>query len=196
MFSNIAIAIIISMLMYIPITEIYVQIINYILTKTTKSKLIPKLDFLDGIPEENATFVVIPTIVDSAKKVNELMKKLEVYYIANKSENIYFALLGDAKKSQNEKEFYDEEVEIAGLEAVKKLNEKYKTDGFPIFHFLYRNRVWNASEKCYLGWERKRGLLNQFNNYLMNRMNSAKIEYKTVGNDVCLVPYSFIFYFG
>lgn len=169
MFSTIAVTIVLSILIYLPITEVYVQIINYILTKFTKAKLIPKLDFLDGIPKEDATFVVIPTIVDNAKKVNELMKKLEVYYIANKSKNIYFALLGDAKKSQNEKEFYDEEVEIAGLDAVKRLNEKYKTEGFPIFHFLYRNRVWNVSEKCYLGWERKRGLLNQFNAFLINK---------------------------
>ena len=165
---------------------------NYILTKFTKAKLVPKLDLLDGIPEEYATFVVIPTIIDSSKKVNELMEKLEIYYIANKSKNIYFALLGDAKASQNEKEFYDEEVEKAGYEAVKKLNEKYKTEGFPIFHFLYRNRVWNSGEKCYLGWERKRGLLNQFNNYLMNRMNSAQIECKTVGNDAHVVPKSSI----
>lgn len=169
MFSTIAVTIVLSILIYLPITEVYVQVINYILTKFTKAKLIPKLDFLDGIPKEDATFVVIPTIVDSQKKVNDLMKKLEVYYTANKSKNIYFALLGDAKKSQNEKEFYDEEVEIAGLDAVKKLNEKYKTEGFPIFHFLYRNRVWNVSEKCYLGWERKRGLLNQFNAFLINK---------------------------
>lgn len=171
-FDSIWVAIILSILIYLPITEIYVQIINYILTKFTKAKLIPKLDFLNGVPKEEATFVVIPTIVDSAKKVNELMQKLEVYYIANKSENLYFALLGDAKKSQNEKELYDEEVEIAGLEAVKKLNEKYKSQGFPIFHFLYRNRFWNPKEKCYLGWERKRGLLTQFNSFLMHAMDS------------------------
>lgn len=155
---------------------------NYILTKFTKAKLVPKLDLLDGIPEEYATFVVIPTIIDSSKKVNELIEKLEIYYIANKSKNIYFALLGDAKASQNEKEFYDEEVENAGYEAVKKLNEKYKTEGFPIFHFLYRNRVWNSGEKCYLGWERKRGLLNQFNNYLINIWNDN--TQKQINTDV------------
>ena len=191
-FNVMAISIIIPILLYLPLTEIYVQIINYILTKFTKAKTIPKLDLLDGIPEEYATFVVIPTIVDNAKKVNELMEKLEVYYIANKSKNIYFALLGDAKASKNEKELYDEEVSNAGLEAVKRLNEKYKTEGFPIFHFLYRNRFWNSSEKCYLGWERKRGLLNQFNNYLMNCMNLGKTKCKTVGNDALVVPKSSI----
>lgn len=178
-----SISIIIPILLYVPLTEIYVQIVNYILTKFTKAKTIPKLDLLDGIPRELATFVVIPTIVDNAKKVNELMEKLEVYYIANKSKNIYFALLGDAKASQNEKELYDEEVENAGVEAVRRLNEKYKTEGFPIFHFLYRNRVWNSSEKCYLGWERKRGLLNQFNSFLLQKMTA-------VGNDGGVVPSS------
>ncbi len=186
-FNSIAISIIIPILVYFPLTEIYIQIINYILTKFTKAKIIPKLDLLDGIPDELATFVVIPTIIDNAKKVNELMGKLEVYYIANKSKNIYFALLGDAKASQNQKELYDEEVETAGLEAVKKLNDKYKTDGFPIFHFLYRNRVWNSSEKCYLGWERKRGLLNQFNNYLINNMN-ANSEKMKVCNEINGIP--------
>lgn len=183
MFNTVWVAIILSILIYLPITEIYVQIINYILTKFTKAKLIPKLDFLNGVPKEEATFVVIPTIVDSAKKVNELMQKLEVYYIANKSENLYFALLGDAKKSQNEKEFYDEEVEKAGLEAVKRLNEKYKNETFPIFHFLYRNRLWNPKEKCYLGWERKRGLLTQFNSVLLQKM-------EIVGNETSVVPKS------
>lgn len=174
--SNIAIAITLTILMYIPFTEIYIQVLNYILTKFTKTKLIPKLDLLNGIPKEYATFVVIPTILGSTKKVNELMEKLEVYYIANKSKNLYFALLGDVTASKNEKEFSDEEIKNAGIEAVKRLNDKYKTEGFPIFHFLYRKRVWNSKEKCYLGWERKRGLLNQFNNYLINNINEFYIN--------------------
>lgn len=181
-FTNVIVSIIFSILIFIPITEIYIQIANYILTKFTKSKLMPKLDFYEGIPEEFATFVVIPTIVDSAKKVNELIKKLEVYFVANKSENIYFALLGDAKASKNEKEFYDKEVEKAGIEAVKKLNEKYPNDKFPIFHFIYRNRIWNPSEKCYLGWERKRGLLNQFNDFLINAVANDCTQKKQFDN--------------
>ena len=33
------------------------------------------------------------TIIKSNDKVKELFEKLEVYYLANKSENIYFTLL-------------------------------------------------------------------------------------------------------
>lgn len=95
------------------------------------------------------------------------MHKLEVYYLANKSENLYFALLGDCTSSKNEKESFDEQVISAGTEESKKLNEKYGNK----FFFLYRNRTWNNGEKCFLGWERKRGLLCQFNEFLINGEN-------------------------
>lgn len=95
------------------------------------------------------------------------MRKLEVYYLANKSENLYFALLGDCTSSKNVKEIFDEELIRAGIEESNKLNEKYGKK----FFFFYRNRTWSSSEKCYLGWERKRGLLCQFNEFLVTGEN-------------------------
>ena len=169
---NIWISILSGILSIIPLSEIYIQIENYILGKTVKPKLIPKINLYSGVPEEYATFVVIPTIVNSKEKVRSLIKKLEVYYLANKSENIYFAILGDCTSGKNELEPFDEEVELAGYEEIKKLNNKYKDNKFPKFHFLYRKRKWNSSEGMYLGWERKRGLLCQFNNYLLNKDNA------------------------
>ncbi len=53
------------------------------------------------------------------------MHKLEVYYIANKSDNIYFALLGDCSTSSNEEEGFDEEVINTGKKMVDILNKKY-----------------------------------------------------------------------
>lgn len=161
-------AILIALLAYIPISEIVMQLINYLLVKIVKTKIIPKLDFNGEIPEEYSTIVVIPTIINTKKKVEELMQKLEVYYLANKSENLYFALLGDCTSSKNEKENFDEEVIETGTKKAEELNKKYGDK----FFFFYRNRTWNASEKCYLGWERKRGLLTQFNEFLVTGKNS------------------------
>lgn len=167
---SILLATIMGVLLYIPIQTIIVQITQYLLGKFIKPKQIPKLDLETGIPEENATFVVIPTILNSREKVQKLMKNLETYYMANKSENLYFALLGDCTAGQNEKESFDQEVIKAGIEETNKLNQKYAQNStFPKFHFLYRKRTWNAKEECYLGWERKRGLLNQFNEYILGK---------------------------
>lgn len=108
--TNIIIGIITMILLFIPITEIVVQILHYILNKCVEPKVIPKLNFFNGIPDTESTFVVIPTIIKSSSKVKELISKLEIYYLANKSENIYFALLGDCSSSKSEKEEFDDEL--------------------------------------------------------------------------------------
>ena len=157
----------------VPIKSIIIKVIQYVSGKVVKPKLIPKLDFYNGIPEEYSTMVVIPTIVKSKEKVEEIMKKLEVYYMANKSENIYFALLGDCSSEKQEHTDFDDIVSSAGIEQCKKLNEKYHDEKFPKFNFIYRKRTWSDSENCYLGWERKRGLLNQFNEYLLGNSKNV-----------------------
>ena len=180
-------SIVISILSVVPISEIYIQLINYVLIKKVKPKLIPKMDFSKGIPKDYTSIVVIPTIINSSKKVKEFMYKLEVYYLANKSENLYFALLGDCTTSQNEKESFDKEIETTGQEEVDRLNEKYAKNKQPKFFFLYRNRTWNAGEKAYLGWERKRGLLNELNEFLVNGTN--KFRYNTLAGEDLNIKY-------
>ena len=160
------------LILYIPISEIYLRIINYVLGKLKKPTLIPKINYEQGIPDNAKTFVVIPTILKSKEKVKEMMRKLEVYYLANKSDNLYFALLGDCSEEKEENKEFDEEVIITGLELANKLSEKHKSDNFSRFHFLYRKRTWNESENSFIGWERKRGLLSTFNYYIKRKIDN------------------------
>ena len=178
---NYLLGILFTILLAIPINQALVQIIQYIAGKIVKPKLIPKLEMQGGVPKEDATFIVIPTIVNSKEKVKELIQKLEVYYLANESPNLYFALLGDCTSSQNEKEEVDGDVIQTGIEEIQKLNQKYKEEEFPKFHFIYRKRVWNPGEKQYLGWERKRGLLNQFNEYILGKIEDP-FRYNSIKN--------------
>ena len=157
---------ILSVLGALPIHEIINQFTQYIFSKIVKPKLLPKIDMRNAISKEQATMVVIPTIVDSKEKVEEMFKKLEVYFLANKSDNLYFTLLGDCKPSKIERRTQDKEIAVTGIKVVNELNKKYNKE---IFNFLYRKRKWNEGENEYLGWERKRGLLMQFNSFLINR---------------------------
>ena len=175
--SNLVKFVITTILLIIPISEFVSQTIQYVLEKIVKPKLIPKMDFYDGIDAENATFVVIPTIIKTKGKVQELFRKMEVFYLANKSDNLYFAVLGDCSESDNKDEEFDKEVIDEGLKQAERLNEKYNKQGFQIFHFIYRERQYNDSEEKYLGWERKRGLLTQFNEYILkHEKNNFKIN--------------------
>ncbi len=199
--------ILVFILLIFPVSEIYVKTITYICSKVIKSKKIAKMNLDNKITEENSTFVVIPTILKNTEKIDELIRKIEVYYLANESDNIYFAILGDCCSSKKEKEEFDKEIVQYGEEKIKELNEKYNKN---IFHFLYRKRRWNNSEREFLGWERKRGLLNQFNEYLafgnnsdfiINTLENSKFDKKikyiiTLDSDTNLVLNSAFFMIG
>ena len=172
--------IVIFLLLLLPISEIVIQIIQYILSKTIKPKLIPKLNMYNGVNKENSTMVVIPTILKDRKKVVELMRKLEVFYLANKSENLYFCLLGDCTESDKKVEEFDQEIIDEGIKQIEILNKKYPQEltsqTYPKFNFLYRKRKWNDKQESYLGWERKRGALTEFVELLLGNMSKEEIE--------------------
>ena len=165
-------------LFFIPISEIVIKATQYVLNKMVKPKLIPKMDYYRGIPKEKATMVVIPTIIKDKEKTEQILRKLEVYFLANKSKNLYFCLLGDCKESLREKEEYDNEIINKGVEQINLLNEKYPSDDIPIFSFIYRKRIWNEKEGSYLGWERKRGALTDFSEFLLGNMEEQEANKK------------------
>lgn len=158
-------------ILFIPVLQIVVQLTNQFLNKHVPSNPLPKLNYAKGLPKESATMVVIPTIIADTKKIKEMFDTLETYYVVNKTEHLYFSLLGDV--SASDKKVIDNDSVIAeyGKKYAESLNKKYKKD---IFFFLYRNRVWNESEECYLGYERKRGALLQFNRYLLNKLTKEE----------------------
>lgn len=73
---NILVSIVSGLLIFIPLTEIVTKIIQNILVKTVKPKLIPKMDLSKGIPKEDTTMVVIPTIIDSRKKGKRIGREI------------------------------------------------------------------------------------------------------------------------
>ena len=81
-----------------------------------KTTIIPKLDYSKGIPEESKTMVVIPTIVANTTKIKEMFDTLESFYLVNKTDNLYFTLLGDVKAGQEQVMDFDEEVSNNGQE--------------------------------------------------------------------------------
>ena len=165
--------------LFISVSEIVIRCMNYLMSKFKSPTLIPKLNFEDGIPPQSTTFVVIPTILKTKEKVLEMIKKLEVYYLANPHENLYFALLGDVSEEQNKIMKFDNEIIRTGINEIRKLNEKYKTNNFNRFHFLYRKRTWSDTENKFIGWERKRGILVEFNRYIKN-LESNKFWANTI----------------
>ena len=155
-------------LLIIPTTQLIIKIVNNFLVWVTPSNVLPKINYLKGITEESKTMIVIPTIISDKKKLKEMFNLLEKFYLINHTPNLYFSLLADAKTENVEKTDYDDEIVEYGKKVTEELNKKYKKD---LFHFIYRKRRYNEKEDAYLGYERKRGALLQFNQILLNKMS-------------------------
>ncbi|MDD7795706.1 GH36-type glycosyl hydrolase domain-containing protein [Clostridium sp. 'White wine YQ'] len=165
----------------IPCSEIVISIFNWSINRISTPRFMPKIEFKDGLPVECSTIVVIPTLLTSKSRAKELISDLEVYYLANREKNIYFALLGDFKDSLFKEELQDEEIIETALAETKKLNEKYSDSGEDIFYFFNRYRQFNENEGIWLGWERKRGKLMEFNALLRGNKNTS---YNIVSGDI------------
>src|SRR5260221_5192560 len=144
-------------------SQLAVTVINWIATLFARPFLLPRLDFSKGIPAEYKTLVVVPTMLGSNADVEDLIEGLEVRFLANRNEHLHFALLTDFMDAKSETLPQDESLLQFAKDKIIELNKKYgriKEDTFFLFH---RPRRWNAKDKTWMGYERKRGKLEELN---------------------------------
>ncbi len=144
----------------IPVSELAVSFLNAILPTIIPPRPLPKLALRSGVPEALSTIVAIPTILSSPERVRELVDALEVRSLANDDEHLRFALLGDFPDADAETLATDQVIIDTARELIEGLNTRY---GGRRFYLLHRRRQWNPSEDRWIGWERKRGKLHEFN---------------------------------
>ncbi|MGE5626949.1 MAG: GH36-type glycosyl hydrolase domain-containing protein [Solirubrobacterales bacterium] len=159
----------------VPCSEIIISTLNWSLNYIFVPRFIPKLEYSEGIPKENSTIVVIPFLLESEERIKNLVSDMEVYYIANREKNLYFAMLGDFTDSKYEKTESDELLLNTAVEEVNKLNKKYSKEAQEIFYFFNRIRKYNEKQGVFMGWERKRGKLIEFNRLLRGDKNTSYI---------------------
>jgi cyclic beta-1,2-glucan synthetase len=150
----------------LPASELAAGTMNYLVTVLLPPRVLPKLDFKDGIPTDCATCIVMPTMLTHANSAAQLLERLEVHYLANPDPHLCFALLTDFADAPTEHLPTDEAYVQAALEGIRRLNQEYCAGGPPRFFLFHRKRLWNPSEGCWMGWERKRGKLQEFNRLL------------------------------
>ncbi|HEY3930514.1 MAG TPA: glucoamylase family protein [Candidatus Koribacter sp.] len=171
------------LLLLIPCSQSAVEIMNFLTTSLLKPFLLPKVDFSKGIPEEFTTTVVVPTLLMNEKQVRETVQELEVRFIGNMSRNLNFALLTDLADSAEQPHEDDPLVYLCG-NLINDLNRKYAGRGVGTFAMFHRHRVYNRREGLWIGWERKRGKLLDFNKLILGEYDS--FPYKA--GDLSVLP--------
>jgi cellobiose phosphorylase len=158
----------------VPASEIGVNAVNQIVTLLLKPRLVAKMDFRErGIPPEWRTTVVVPTLIGSVDAAREAVEHLEVQFLANRDPHLHFALLTDFVDAARETMPDDAAILDAAAHGIAGLNEKYARGRDAIFFLFHRPRRWNDREGVWMGWERKRGKLAQFNQFLRGGARDA-----------------------
>jgi len=164
-----------ALLSLVPASDLALSVLNWDVTHLFSPRLLPSMESRQGVPEDARTMVVVPTLFTNEATVKELLERLEVHYLANQDAHLYFALLGDFADAGAEETTSDAALLEQALAGVEELNARYGADssGLARFHLFQRKRLWNASEGKWMGWERKRGKLEEFNQLLRGARDTS-----------------------
>lgn len=146
-----------------------IGLVNWLVTLSVRPSVLPRMDFDLGIPAEARTLVVVPTLIGNADDVEELVEGLEVRFLANRDQHLHFALLTDFMDAASEVLEGDTALLLLARQRIEALNRKYPDADGQRFFLFHRPRRWNAQDQLWMGYERKRGKIAEFNALLRGR---------------------------
>jgi hypothetical protein len=144
-------------------SQLAVALMNWLSTLLVKPCLLPRLDYSSGIAPACRTMVVVPTMLTNPAGVDRLIETLEIHHLANRDQYLHFALLTDFQDAAEEIMPGDQALQQRAQAGIEMLNQKYPAGNNTRFFLLHRPRRWNAAEGVWMGYERKRGKLMEFN---------------------------------
>jgi cyclic beta-1,2-glucan synthetase len=188
-YHSVAIGIILLLLSLIPFSEFVIQIVNYTIVHLVRPNILPKMDYKEGLPDQYRTLVVVPTLFYSEKAVQKELEKLEIHFLANTDPQIAFGILSDFSDYCEEGHHEDHLLLKTAKDGIQYLNTKYQGQRFYLFH---RSRKFNPSENAWIGWERKRGKLENLNSFLMGSESTELDNFLQEGEPAFLAGVSYV----
>jgi cyclic beta-1,2-glucan synthetase len=149
-------------------SQLAIAITHWAATSLVRPRVLPRLDFADGIPEDHRAVVAVPVMLADPASIDEMIEALEVRYLANRDGHLAFALVTDLRDAPSRALEGDDALLERAKAGVQALRDKHR--GAPFF-LLHRARQWNEREGAWMGWERKRGKLEDFNALLRGELD-------------------------
>ena len=166
-------------------SQLSVSLMNWLTALLVSPRLLPRLDFSSGIAPDCRTMVVVPTMLTGAEGIDHLIESLEIHCLANRDDHLHFALLTDLRDADQENLPGDEALVRQARDGVEMLNLKYPSTGESRFFLFHRPRRWNPTDGIWMGYERKRGKLTEFNALLRGGSNDC---FSTIIGETTILP--------
>jgi len=173
--TSLPLVLVMMLLLLLPASQAAVQLMNYLITNVLPAEPLLKLDFSKGVPPDCVTLVAVPTLLLNETQVRRLVEELEVRFLGNRDRNIHFALVSDLSDSHQPAPEDNALVALCS-KLIEELNGRYAPKGTGSFFHLHRHRVYNPRERGWMGWERKRGKLQDLNQLLRGYYDSFPIK--------------------
>ncbi len=164
--NNTWLLLLVSVLALLCASQLAITVVNFFATLLVKPNLLPRMDFSANIPSSSSTMVVIPAMLTTVAEIEILVEALEVRFLANRKEHLYFGLLTDFTDASHETLSTDQVLLDTVKNGIEALNKKYQRINSELFFLFHRPRKWNQQENVWMGYERKRGKLSDLNSLL------------------------------
>jgi cyclic beta-1,2-glucan synthetase len=160
--------VLLGFLAMIPASDLAIALINRSVMEMVGPRALPRLELHDGVPPSLRTVVVVPVLLTSEAAIEEHVNHLEIHFLANPDGAIHFALLSDWIDAPTETMPEDDRLLAVAIDGVARLNARHgpAPAASERFLLLHRRRIWSAGEGKWMGWERKRGKLDELNHLL------------------------------
>ena len=162
------------LLLLIPATDVAIALIQRLIAHAIRPQRLSRLDLSDtGVPDESRTMVIVPTMLTSVAGVEALLEHLEVVALGNMDPHIHFAILSDFTDASSREMPLDASLLAAARAGIEGLNTRFGPGHADRFFLFHRDRQWNDHERAWMGWERKRGKIEEFNRLLRGAADTS-----------------------
>jgi cyclic beta-1,2-glucan synthetase len=151
-------------LLWFPASETVVAVVNRLVSESVKPSHLPRYELAQGIPPEERVLVVMPALLSDASTIAQLVHRLHLHHLANPEAHAQFALLSDWPDADRPSLPTDADLLTTAQKAIAALNRQHPPSGvggFSRFLLLHRARSPCETQRNWMGWERKRGKLEQ-----------------------------------
>jgi cyclic beta-1,2-glucan synthetase len=175
----------VALLVLLPASQLAIALTQRLVARLAPPRRLPRLDLAAGLPAEARTLVVVPTLLTSVASVEHLIEHVEVLALGNLDPRIHFAILGDYADAEAREMPEDAAILAAARTGVEALNARHGEGRGDRFFLFHRTRQWNQGEGTWMGWERKRGKLEELNRLLRGAKDTS---YDVQVGDLAILP--------
>jgi cyclic beta-1,2-glucan synthetase len=157
----------VALLALVPASELTIQLVQRIIGNLIPPRRLPRID-LDRVPASARTMVIVPTLLDSVERVEDLASHLEIQALGNLDPHIHFAILSDFADAVETRPRDADPRGGARIDAQRQARGG-RRQSFFLFH---RFRQWNEG-RAVDGVGAQRGKIEEFNRLLRGATTRA-----------------------